>query len=382
VILSFADMLRMVSIAGFGLLVACTRPNDAANMADDDDDGAAVGGAFPRPGSTATGADGSDSASTTGVTSSGVDVAGDGTQGSSEGGSEASGITGDTTGDDTGDETTGNADPLAVFDDEFDDAALLSEWTFRHVEEGEAAQYESLDVDATYPGFLTVVPDTSGWYDDYAGIFLFHLVSGNFMIETWVSAGRDISPSNPPSQFFNSAGLLVRDPSHGPGTEDWVMHNVGYQMSSVATEGKTTRNSLSALTVVDGPRQGVLRICRFGEDVVLTRRLDGEAMFTETHRYDRDDLPNQLQLAGRDAELFSRARHRSALRLRSIPIDQERCRLPRTLTCGGSMVVQSARVLCAHPRCRTRCNHGKVLLGTRMRSMRSVAERRFYGSRR
>jgi hypothetical protein len=187
-------------------------------------------------------------------------------------------------------------DALNELSDEFEDAQSVDAWTLRHEVEGTESQYTVLDIDGTTPGQLTMIPLTSGWFDDFDAPFLFKLVPGDFMVETQVVAGRQDDPALPPNEFFNSAGLLVRAPDEGPGTEDWVIHNVGRQAGIVGTEGKTTVNSTSVLELVAGPHRGVLRVCRIGDDVILTRRLEGESTFAQTHTFARDDLPETLQV--------------------------------------------------------------------------------------
>ncbi|MEX1365751.1 MAG: hypothetical protein AB1Z98_21670 [Nannocystaceae bacterium] len=183
------------------------------------------------------------------------------------------------------------------FSDEFDDASRLSQWNRAHEQEGYAALHSVLDVDQSTPGELTLVPLPGvGWFGDFQGPLLYKNVAGDFVVETFVTAGNAGDPLQPPTQLFNSAGLLVRDPDHGPGTEDWLMHNAGYQATFVGTEGKTTVGSSSVLTLVPGSHRLRLRVCRFGSRIVLARQDEPGAAFVATHDYDRPDLPDELQV--------------------------------------------------------------------------------------
>jgi hypothetical protein len=185
---------------------------------------------------------------------------------------------------------------LSELSDEFDEPDALAQWRLRDVVEGTPAQYTTLDVDETTAGHLTIVPTASGWFADFDGPFMFKLVEGDFIVETHAAATSLSNPPGPPMEFFNSAGLLVRDPDHGENQEDWVAHNTGYQNQQVGTEGKSTVGSHSELTIQPGIHHGRLRICRIGDEVILTRELDDEDGFRETHRFSRPDLPSEVQV--------------------------------------------------------------------------------------
>lgn len=205
-------------------------------------------------------------------------------------------------GSDGSDDAPGsNVDPPGepvsdALSDEFDDASTRSRWRLWQDVSGEDPRHELLDIDQTHPGMLTIRPRAGGWYAEHEGPLLYKLVDGDFLVETWVAASKVGDPDAPPDQPYNSAGLLVRDPNHAPGRDNWVMYNVGRQDGRVASEGKTTVDSQSVLELVEGARQGRLRICRLGSQLVLARQLDGEAAFTVTQRYDRGDLPGTLQV--------------------------------------------------------------------------------------
>lgn len=191
----------------------------------------------------------------------------------------------------SGESETGG-DPLVELSDEFDDPSLEG-WMWRHEVEGTQAQWSRREV---MGGVLEIEPTTSGWYGDYDGPFMFKLIEGDFVLETIVVVDDRDEPGSAPDELFNSAGLLVRRPDHGPGAENWVMHNLGMQNGEVATEGKTTVDSTSVLTLFPGVRNGRLRVCRIGQDIELARWLDDEDAWNVTHVFPRADFPETLQV--------------------------------------------------------------------------------------
>jgi len=181
--------------------------------------------------------------------------------------------------------------------DELNDSSTLSRWRLLHQVQGDDPRHDLLDLAQANPGHLTLRPKAGGWYGSYEGPFLYKMVRGDFRVETWVSAAKPGNPDAPPDEQFNSAGLLVRDPEHGPGHDDWVMVNVGRQLGElVGSEGKTTVASQSTLELIDGAHRGRLRICRVGSAVVLARMLEGETAWRQIHRFDRADLPADVQV--------------------------------------------------------------------------------------
>jgi hypothetical protein len=180
--------------------------------------------------------------------------------------------------------------------DELDDPATLSRWRQWDKVQGDS-RTEHLDLAQSHPGMLTLRPKAGGWYGSYSGPLVYKMVQGDFRVETWVSAAKLGNPEASPDEQFNSAGLIARDPEHGPGHDDWVMVNVGRQLGQlVGSEGKTTVGSQSTLEMVDGAFRGRLRICRVGGVIVLARMLEGETAWRVLNRYDRSDLPEDLQV--------------------------------------------------------------------------------------
>lgn len=229
--------------------------------------------------------------------------AGTGTGGTGQGGTTSSssgmgGMTSSTGGGGTSTTTTGGGGTggCVMLSDDFEDASTLNCWQLRHQAEGTFAQYDALDIDQTVAGHLAIQPTASGWYGEDEGVLVFKDVTGDFVVEVDVIARNEQMPQSAPVDSYHSAGLLVRDPASATGTQNWLMYNVGYQEAFVGTEGKTTVDSTSVLTLTPGQNQGRLRICRVGSDYMMYHRYPGETAWTEDHAFPRADLPATLQV--------------------------------------------------------------------------------------
>jgi hypothetical protein len=293
------------------LFFGCTNPQEPANATQglEDDGSSSVGGAStattPPASSTDPGAStsGDDESTRTATSSDGTSSSGspDATSSSSsrtDADSDSDSDATDTSTQSDGDSSTesSSGEVFEPFDfDDFDDPAGIDDWYLRDAWEGTPAQYTTLDFDVTNPGAMTLVPSTSGWFNDYDGPFVFRLVSGDFMIETYVTVTGLIDPDGPPTQTYNSAGLMLRDPANVVMGEDWVVHNTGYQEFGVESEGKITIDSSSTLTTTPGAAFGRLRICRFGGDIAVVRWLDGDAGWIDTTDPYPDLLPLEVQ---------------------------------------------------------------------------------------
>lgn len=196
------------------------------------------------------------------------------------------------------------SDDLTPLTDEFDDSSTLSEWARVHeVEQWNANQLEEWDIDDSQPGWMTMVPYTSSWYENYRGVLAFKLVTGDFIFSTRVRPRRrDGSPGAPQSQY-SLAGIMVRAPRNitpqtwTPGGENYVFLSMGaagdpgvYQF-----EVKTTENSVSDLQYENiEATETEIRVARIGSHIIVLRRVPG-ADWTIHRRYLRDDFPDTLQ---------------------------------------------------------------------------------------
>lgn len=185
-------------------------------------------------------------------------------------------------------------------DDDFSDAATLSRW-----QDLLPANHDSLAISG---GKLRTTPTVrlrNHWFGDEQGVFLYQLVSGDFVVEVDVTAARRGDAGAAPRGEYSAGGLLLRDPkSRSPGQQRWVMYNLGYQPGGLAREVKDTRDSVSVLTLISsgGQRSGRLRVCRLGRSIRFFHRMPGAAEWSEESpngsalRFDRPDLPERLQV--------------------------------------------------------------------------------------
>ncbi len=190
----------------------------------------------------------------------------------------------------------GGAPDCGALSDELNDPSSLACWQRRHLAEGTPAQYTLLDVSETVAGHLAIEPTESGWYEDGDGPLLSKVVSGDFVVEIYVSVHNRAALSMPPTMQYNSAGLLARDPASATSPENWLMYNIGYQAAFVGSEHKTTVDGISTLVLTPGDSAGRLRMCRLGADFHMLRWLDDENGWTSEATHTRADLPAALQV--------------------------------------------------------------------------------------
>lgn len=206
-----------------------------------------------------------------------------GTQGGEDGSSETGQPPATTEGN-------GGAQELLEMSDEFDDpAASETRWSFRHQVEGEDPQFSDFTFGDADDDRARMVPTRGGWYGAFKGPYLFQSIDGDFMIEAQVIAHRSGDEAQAPQQPYNSAGLLIRNRVDVGAPENWVLHHLGMHDpdgAGVGVERKITRNSNSQLTLTANAFSGRIRICRVGDQVVLTRRLDDENAFSISAEYD------------------------------------------------------------------------------------------------
>lgn len=186
---------------------------------------------------------------------------------------------------------------MSPLDDEFDNAATLSDWT-----EGPVTTYDLLDIDTSTPDHLAFVPTASyhnGWFGHYMGPFRYKMITDNFAATTYVRTVNVNDHNAPPTGQYNSAGFMLRDPaSDATGMQSYVMFNLGFQDTELATEGKTTINSTSVLSLTSsmGSYEGELLFCRVGSMLYLYRNLDNESDWVLTEQINRPDFPATMQL--------------------------------------------------------------------------------------
>lgn len=196
------------------------------------------------------------------------------------------------------------SDDLTQLSDEFNSAASLSSWKNLSTVEGWPSQIAKMDVNATTPGALYLVPYTSTWYNDYHGIFLYKEVTGDFMATTHIKANG--KQSSVPTSPFSLTGIMARTPRDGltpdtweAGHENWVFITTGVGHASQGEpqiETKTTINSASDLRLIPSTTDWLdLRVVRVGQTFVMLYRLPGES-WQLSRCFNRPDMPQQLQV--------------------------------------------------------------------------------------
>jgi hypothetical protein len=196
------------------------------------------------------------------------------------------------------------ADDLVGLSDEFSSPATLSDFRRIYQVEGWGAnQLELLDVNASSPGRLVMMPYASSWYQDWRGVLMFKNVTGDFVVTTDVEpTGR--SGAGAPNVGFSLAGIMVRTPrgftnaltQWTTGGENYIFLSLGAATSpgSYQFEVKTTVDSASTLNVSSGIGRAAIQVARIGA-ALITLRSDSGGNWVVHRRYSRPDMPAGLQ---------------------------------------------------------------------------------------
>lgn len=183
---------------------------------------------------------------------------------------------------------------ITTWSTDFDDAESIAAWS-RLNPEG----FRFVDAGSHHASRLTVRPALGGWHEGRTAGLLFVEIEGDFIVETEVIAGRIGDLTQAPSESYNVAGLMARDPAAG--LEDWFFAGVGQLAGRRGIEGKSTVASVSTQWRTDVEVfTAALRLCRRGPDVYLLFRLDGDAGWRSARTEDgplvREALPARLQV--------------------------------------------------------------------------------------
>ncbi|MDA0832444.1 MAG: hypothetical protein O2955_01400 [Planctomycetota bacterium] len=195
-------------------------------------------------------------------------------------------------------------DDLAKLSDEFDDPETLKNWLrVYHEEKSNADQLQKFDINATTKGWMTLVPFTSSWYQDYRGVLVHKRVKGDFIATAKLhTAGR--SGQNAPDRHFSLAGIMVRTPRNvtsqtwRAGQENYIFlsHGSANQPGRYQFEVKTTINSDSQLEISDASSADAeIRVVRIGAHFITLLR-EPEQNWRVHRRYRRQDMPAELQV--------------------------------------------------------------------------------------
>ncbi|HEY2932108.1 MAG TPA: hypothetical protein VGK99_10210 [Acidobacteriota bacterium] len=99
------------------------------------------------------------------------------------------------------------ADDLSSLSDEFKSVSTLALWQRIYSVEGwNADQLELLDINATRPGMMVMMPYTSTWFNYYRGELTFREVEGDFVVTTEVEVSRR-GGSGPPRSQYSLGGV-------------------------------------------------------------------------------------------------------------------------------------------------------------------------------
>ena len=200
-----------------------------------------------------------------------------------------------------------------LLNDEFDRPCSINDWNNINITEGwNAEQLELHNINQTNDGVLTMMPYTSSWYADYRGILLFKNISGNFILETTITATNKTA-SGLPSSDYSLAGLMIRTPktlTNGAtgwvsGMENYVFLAMGWAATNHPScpgcpgphfEVKNTTNSNSNLNISTiGSQPVTIRMLRINGVILVLRRTPGNP-FTVHARFNRQDMPDQVQV--------------------------------------------------------------------------------------
>ncbi len=191
---------------------------------------------------------------------------------------------------------------ISALSDDFDDVSTIGNWQRIHKVEGwNADQLEKFDIGQTKSGWMTMVPYSSTWYQDYRGILAFKPVSGDFVMTTKLrTTGRN--GSGAPRAQFSLAGIMIRAPRNvtpqtwKTGGENYIFlsHGNADQPGQHQFEVKTTQNSDSQLrTSPAGSEEAIIQVARIGSTFILLKNDGGQ--WTVHQRYDRADFPATVQ---------------------------------------------------------------------------------------
>ncbi len=190
---------------------------------------------------------------------------------------------------------------ITRFSDEFDNPKTKSSWRHAFQEEGYVNQLERFDIGTTQPGWMLMMPYTSGWYKDYRGILAFKEVQGDFVMTTRLRVNRR-GGEGPPRTQYSLAGIMVRQlrtvtpQTWEPGQENYVFLSTGAADApgSYQFEVKTTINSDSQLRISPASSgDAILQVARIGSYVITLKNENG--VWSVHQRYNHPGLSGTVQ---------------------------------------------------------------------------------------
>lgn len=189
--------------------------------------------------------------------------------------------------------------------DEFDNAATLADWQRVYaVESWGADQLEAWDIDGAAPGWMSMTPYASSWYEDYRGVLAFKEVTGDFAMTTRIRPRRRNGQPGAPNSQYSLAGIMTRAPRNitpatwTPDGENYVFLSMGAADTpgSFQFEVKTTEDGTSILQISNAlSDEAILQTARIGGVFIMMRQEPGQP-WTVHRRYARSDMPATLQV--------------------------------------------------------------------------------------
>ncbi|MCB1096526.1 MAG: hypothetical protein KDN22_13195 [Verrucomicrobiae bacterium] len=195
------------------------------------------------------------------------------------------------------------SDGLVALSDEFDDAETLANW--KRVYEEEGWGFDQLEQWGISDGQMTMIPHSSGWYNEWRGVHRYKEVTGDFVVTTRVTP-RNRADTGAPGMSYSLAGIFVRTPRNDirSGQQDWTANGQNYIFLSLGTadspgsyqlEVKTTVNSNSTLNISSGAPSAIIQIARIGDVFITSRQLENGEWVVH-RRYRRTDMPETLNV--------------------------------------------------------------------------------------
>jgi hypothetical protein len=210
--------------------------------------------------------------------------------------------------------TAGFSQSINHLSDEFNDPASLSDWNrLRETEGWPNEQLETLDIATSRTGWMTVMPYTCSWFEDYRGPLVYKEVSGDFVATARVHVSNRAGTGAPSSQY-SLGGIFIRAPRPEiMQPSDWTIGGEQYSFLSMGSafpggdyqfEVKSTGDfdgdpeSDSELIFVDADcdcGDAIIQTARLGEYVIQLRREEG-GNWQVHQRYHRPDFPEIMQV--------------------------------------------------------------------------------------
>ncbi|RYX82421.1 DUF1349 domain-containing protein [bacterium] len=183
--------------------------------------------------------------------------------------------------------------------DEFNDSSSFKSWKNLQVA-GWADKWQSA---TPADGVLTIVPLSSGWYEDNFGGLLYREIEGDFSASARIrSKGTN---GQLPQTLFSLAGIFVRSPREVTaqtwrrGQENWLFFSTGCADKAGVPqfELKNTANSVSKLEIRPAATGWIqMKITRRGANFQLSAKRDDDTEWTPMKSFTRPDMPAKLQV--------------------------------------------------------------------------------------